>query len=496
MHPLALAKRHAAAAWRHRWKALALAWLVSMAGWAGVQLLPNQYAASARIYADPEALLGTVLRGIAIDPTPAGQVEILQRTLLSRPNLQRVIARTGLDLRAPTPEAQEALIARLGREIRITPSTRNLLTIEYRDTDPQLARDVVQAVLSLFVEAATATDRRQMENARAFVARQIATYEQQLREAERRRADFQARYADLLALDGNVPRLDAVRSRLQQLRGEVEDATTRRELLRRQIAELPATRQRSGGGDALTAEAERALRQLRLRYTDEHPDVIAARNRLAAARASARGGGGGGTGGGGAAQPAATSEQLTLRLVEADAQVASLERQVRDAELELERLTDMARSAPGVQAEFLALDRDYTVMRRNYEELLARRESIQIGDAARTSAERAKVEIVDPPTVPGVPVAPNHRLLATGVLLAGLAAGGALAVLLVQLDGAFYTLTELRRIGLPVLGAVSDAQPPQRVAGNAAFASGFLLLLMAYAGVIAAGGRLLTRFVA
>lgn len=492
MHPLALAKRHAAAAWRHRWKALALAWLVSMLGWAGVQLIPSQYAAHARIYADPEALLGTVLRGIAIDPTPAGQVELLQRTLLSRPNLQRVIARTGLDLRAPSPSAQDALINRLGRDIRLTPVGRNLLSIEYRDRDPQLARDVVQAVLTLFIEAATSTDRRQMENARAFVARQITAYEQQLRDAERRRADFQSRYADLLALDGNVSRLDAIRSRLQQLRGEVEDATTRRNLLRSQIAEMAANRPRAtGGGDPAVAEAERTLRLLRLRYTEEHPDVIAARNRLAAARSSSRGGGGGA-----AATPSATQEQLTVRLVEADAQLASLERQVRDAELDLERLTDMARSAPGVQAEFLALDRDYTVMRRNYEELLARRESIQIGDAARTSSERAKVEIIDPPTVPSVPVAPNYRLLAAGVLIAGLAAGVALAVLLVQFDSAFYTVGELRRIGLPVIGVVSDAAPPRRAAGNAAFASGLLLLFVAFAGVLAAGGRLLSRIVA
>jgi polysaccharide chain length determinant protein (PEP-CTERM system associated) len=491
MNPFDLAKRHAASAWRHRWKALILAWFIAALGWSGLQLLPNQYASSARLYAEPEALLGTVLRGLAIDPSPVGQIEVLQRTLLSRPNLQQVIERTQLQHRSPNGASDEALISRLARDIRVTPSGHNLLTVEYRDTDPEVARDVVQAVVTQFVEAATGTDRRQMDNARDFIARQITSYEQQLREAERRRAEFQSRYSDLLALDGNVSRLEAVRSRLQELRGEEEDATNRRELLRRQLAEVSVTRARPGSVDPGVAEAQRTLRQLRLRYTEEHPDVIAARNRLAAARSGPQV-----ASVDGVAPPSTTQEQLTVRLVDTDAQLASLERQVRDAEAELDRLSEMARNAPGVQAEFIALDRDYTVMRRNYEEFLARRESIQIGDAARSTSERRKVDVIDPPTLPTTPVAPKRGLLAAGVLLAAIAAGGALAVLLAQLDGSFYSVSELRKIGLPVLGVVSDAKPPHRVARNAAFASCVLLLFAAFAGVVANGAGLLSRIVA
>ena len=482
MSLIALARRHAVAGWRHRWKALATAWLVCGIGWTAVQMMPDQYLSQARIYADPDALLGTVLRGIAIDPTPVGQVEILQRTLLSRPNLERIITETGLDRRAPPGPGQDALIQQLSRDIHLTPAMRNLFSIDYRDTDPLMARDVVKAVLALFTDAAMGTDRRQMENARSFVAGQIATYEQQLREAEGRRAAFQAQYADLLALNGNVPRLDAVRSRLQELRGELEDATTRRDLLQTQVAEAAATTRRGGG----VSDAERRLRELRMRYTEQHPDVIAARQQAAVSR---------GGGGGGATGTTLAQEQLTVRLVDANALVASLERQVRDSENELERLTEMARDAPGVQAEYIALDRDYTVMRRNYEELLARRESIQIGEAARTSTERAKVEIIDPPSTPSFPVAPKRKLLALAVLFAGIGAGLGLIVLLVQLDGSFYSAAELRRIGLPVLGALSDVRPRRRIADTLAFTACSAMLIVAFATVSGASG-LLTRLIA
>ena len=107
------------------------------------------------------------------------------------------------------------------------------------DTDPRVAHDVVQQVVDLFLELASGSDRRQMENARAFLLQQLAAYEQQLREAERRRAEFTTRYQDLLAVNGSISRLDAVRTRIEAMRGELSDTISRRDLLQQQIAALP-----------------------------------------------------------------------------------------------------------------------------------------------------------------------------------------------------------------------------------------------------------------
>ncbi|WP_198371959.1 XrtA system polysaccharide chain length determinant [Roseomonas rosulenta] len=496
MQILPLLQRHTAAAWRQRWKALALTWFVCIAGWVVVAMLPNQYNSTARMYADADAILGTLLRGIAVDSTPAGQVDVLQRTLLSRPNLERVVARTDLDMRITTPQSREQLVTDLGKEIRITPQTRNLFTIEYRDRDPRIARDVVQTLLSLFIEAASGSDRRQLETARTFVAQQLAAYEVQLREAERRRADFRARYGDLLEIEGNSSRLDGARDRVRQLRGELADAQARRDLTRQQIDSLQTPVATGGGGGASPelAQAEQQLRQLRLRYTEEHPDVVATRNIVA----DLRRGGGARTGGRGPGAPAAQPlrEQLTLRLVDAEAQLASVERSLREAQLELDRMTEMARNAPEVQAEFTNLDRDYNVLRRNYEELLARRESVQIGEAARTNSDRVKLEIIDPPTLPSIPVGPNRPLFAAGVLVAGLGAGIALAFLLVQLDGTFYTVSELRKLGLPVLGAVSAPPSPPRVMAGITFACGVALVFVAFGALLLDMPRIVARLVA
>jgi polysaccharide chain length determinant protein (PEP-CTERM system associated) len=497
-------RRYVSGAWRHRWKALLLAWVVCLAGWVAVWRMPDVYVSNARVHADADVILAQTLRDIAVPGATAAQVELLQRTLLTRPNLERVVARTDLDLRIRTPAEREALIGGLARQIRLSAQSRNLFRIEYADRDPRVAHAVVRTLLDLFIERAASNDRAQMDNARNFVNQQIAAYETQLREAERRRAEFRARYTELLPSDqfGGASRLEQARGRQAALRGELEDAQLRRSVLRNQLEQIPElTPERTVGGAAggggRVAEAERQLRELRLRFTDNHPDVVALRSMIAELRAT-------GGGGGGAATPATripgtpnpAREPLQLRIVDADVAIASLERQIRDIGAEIERLENLARQVPQVQALMVNMDRDYSVIRRQYEELLERRESLQLAGAARNSADQVRLEIVEPPTVPSAPTGPNRFLLYSAVLAAGLGAGVALAGLFALLDSSFYTVNDLRKIGLPVLGAISSLRPRRSIAGTAVFVCATGLLFVTYAAVLVDGPRIFARFMA
>lgn len=173
---------------------------------------------------------------------------------------------------------------------------------------------------------------------------------------------------------------------------------------------------------------------------------------------------------------------------------------MRDEAASVEQLEALARTAPQLQAQFQNLDRDYSVLRKAYEELLERRESVQIAGAARTGAERVRLEVVDPPVVPPEPSGPNRPLLSSLVLAAGLGAGGLLAFLLVQLDRGFYTVHDLRKLGLPVIGSISSATPlPPQTAAATLFASSLVLLFVAYGAVTVffpALRSLVSRFVA
>src|SRR6516162_7093027 len=148
-------------------------------------------------------------------------------------------------------------------------------------------------------------------------------------------------------------------------------------------------------------------------------------------------------------------DQIKVKLVEAEAAVAAVQRRLSEAETQQAKIEKIAQSAPGVLVQAQDLDRDYGVLKRNYTELVARRESTQIANAADTETEKIQFRIVDPPQVPVVPAAPNRPLLVTIVLALGVGAGLVAPLLVMQLDRSFATLGQLRNLGIPILGSVS-----------------------------------------
>ena len=516
------------AAWRRRWTGVIVAWLTCGVGWVGVYTIPNTYESGARLFVDADAILTPLLRGIAADSAPTTQLEILQRTLLSRPNLEKLISKTDLDLTLNGQSDRERLMTRLAADIKVVPQTKNLFTINYRDKSPKTAHDVVQTLLTIFVESATGTNRTDMENARRFLERQIASYEQQLRGAEKRRAEFRARYVDILPSDGNpnVPALEGARGTAAMLEGKLQDAMVSQDALRQEVENTPPMLVVESGPIAMTtaqaaaagmtavrnpvAEAEDQLRNMLLRNTENHPDVIAhrkliaslkteeAKNAAAVAVANAK------TAAAASASatpaPAAPDlnllkrslpnpvyDQLKVKLIDGNTQIVSLQRQRDESIRYRDKLEKIQREQPGLMAEYQNTDRDYGVLRKNYEELLSRLQSANIAQAADTQADKVKLQVIDPPEIPRLPAAPNRMLLISGVLLAGLVAGTGVTVLFGQMDRSFSTVDDLRTLGLPVLGGISVlgmAPLRQRMMTVLRFGFAVAILVGVYGGLI------------
>ncbi len=486
-----LLSRYGALAWRRRWWAMLAAWLVCVTGWITVAMLPNQYEANARVFIDADAFLTPLLRGIAVESSLQDELDLLQHMLLSRPNLERIIAKTDLQLQATTPYETERLVENLGLRIKVVAQTRNIFSITLRDPNRQLASDVVQAMLASFIENRAGDNREQIDRATTFIDGQIAQYEQQLRAAELKRAVFRKKYIDLLPGDGGGSnRLEQARADVQSLTGRLEDARTRRGLITGQLAITPATLGADtdgyrGGGNAELRAAEDRLRELRQVYTEAYPEVISQERLVAQLRKS---GGDGDAGGRSRVIPNPVYQAFRLQLVQTESEIASLQRQVQDARAERDRLEKIARGVPELEAQYTNLNRDYDVVRKNYDELVSRREGMRISDAAQKKTSNIKLVILDPPTVPRVPVAPDRGLLAIGVLVLALGAGGGLIAAMLALDQSFHTVVDLRTLGMPVIGSVSlAALPPtimDRIKQAGAYGGAFALLLLALGGVL------------
>ncbi len=93
---------HLRGIWHRRWIGLAAAWVAAIIAVAIVYRIPEKYEASARVYVDTETLLKPLLAGLAIQPNLDQQVSLISRTLISRPNVEKLIQMADLDLQSPT----------------------------------------------------------------------------------------------------------------------------------------------------------------------------------------------------------------------------------------------------------------------------------------------------------------------------------------------------------------------------------------------------------
>ena len=186
--------------------------------------------------------------------------------------------------------------------------------------------------------------------------------------------------------------------------------------------------------------------------TENHPDVIAARNQVNSLRAQVQADGPGTVGG--YPNPAYSS----LESIKADrsANISSLTTRRASLQADVASLTSNQLTNPAAAAEAQRISRDYDVLKQQYDKLLQDREELRLRGQVETERSSVKFEVVDPPTTPRAPDAPNRPILLLGVLFIGLGAGVGGAFALGQLRSTFSTTAKLQRsLGLPVLGAIS-----------------------------------------
>ena len=489
--------------WQHRWYVIIVAWIVSLVGWAVVYTLPDRYDASARVYVDTQTILKPLLSGMVVQLNVDQQVAMMSRTLLSRPNLEKLVSMADLDITAKTASDKESLIDGLAKQIGIQSAGRdNLYVINYGHRKPEVAKRVVQALLTIFVEGSLGDKRKDADSARRFIDEQIKAYEQKLIVAENALRDFKRQNMGMMPGEGGgyFAKLAGASADVKQAKLALREAESARDAIRDQLSDTessvivdePPPAPANPEIDARIRDLTKNLDALRLRYTEQHPDVITTKRIIEQLEAQKKeeaklnpptSG----------AQDQSTNplyQQLSIALSEAEANVASMQARVKEYEDRYEQLKAAADRVPQVEADLTQLNRDYSVHKENYEKLLARRESAQISGELDATKGTVDFRIVDPPRVPITPSGPNRPQLMSLVLLGGLIGGLGLAFFVSQVRPTFNDPRTLREVtGLPLLGMVSmtwTRQQSRKYKNRLiAFILSFLSLMGAYAAIMA-----------
>jgi len=469
--------------WRFRWKALLIAWVVAVVGVVLVFRLPDRYEATARIFVDTQSILKPLMSGLAVQPNVEQQVVMLSRTLISRPNIEKLVRMADLDLKTESKAQQEALVGELMNTLEIRSAGRdNLYSLSFRDSDPGKAQRVIQSLVSIFVESSLGATRKDTASAKLFIDDQIKNYEAKLEDAEAKLKEFRLRNLQVQTGEGrdSATRLGDLGDRLQQARLELREAENARDAARQQLDS-----EKSGGMgssqalpnllpetpiavatpeiDARITAQKTNLDALLQRYTEQHPDIIGTRRiikeleeqkrkEVENLRKTA------------VPSPAAASsgptnlaiQELTRVLATSEVQVASLRARVAELSSRYADAREQMKTAPRLEAEGSQLNRDYAINKKNYEDLVARRESAVMSGHLEVASGVADFRLIDPPRVGSKPVSPNRLLLLPLALGVALAAGLLAAFVANQLRPVFHTATDLRsQIELPLLGTVS-----------------------------------------
>jgi polysaccharide chain length determinant protein (PEP-CTERM system associated) len=461
--------------WNRRWVGLAIAWAVGVVGAAILYVTPERWEANARIYVDTQAIIKPLLQGLAEQPDMDQTVAMLARNLASRPNVERLVTSAGLDA-GLSEDKRDQLIRSIMRAIKVNNvgGRVNLYDITYRDTDPERAKRVVAESVAQFVASEQGNKSQGTSEARKFIDEQIAQYETKLEESENRLKDFRLKH--FAVAGGAVPgqdyiaRMSATQQELAQVQIDLGAAEQSRNALRAQLAQEgqflgSAQATRLADVDARIVAQQKQLDDLRRRFTDEHPDVIAAKRVIADLQAERRQIASApvtpDTSASGLAENP-VHQQIKIKLAEAEANVASLSGRAAELRARLQELTNSAAEVPRVEAELAQLNRDYDVMKKNYEQLVQRRESASISVDESKSVDLADFRVIEPPRVDQKPLFPSRSVLIFFMLLLALGGGAAACLALVNLFPTFQSVRDLRlhttRASLGAISLQSDGE--------------------------------------
>jgi hypothetical protein len=147
-----------------------------------------------------------------------------------------------------------------------------------------------------------------------------------------------------------------------------------------------------------------------------------------------------------------------------------------------------AAANPSMVAQYTDLSREYDVLKKQYDELLVRRESARMSQAVENTSQKLQFRVVEAPSIPAKPSGPLRPLFLAAVLVGSLMVGPGLAFLLDRVEVPVTSTDVLaRRSSWPILGHVSFVRTREDLRRerlwNFGFSGATLSLLVLFGGL-------------
>lgn len=444
---------------RRKW--LLLTWLVVGLAGAGVTffLMPKVYRSSTLILVESQKVPTDYIKPMAVD-TIEERLITIQQQILSRTLLQKIIEEFGLYKDELKRQPLEDVIDMMRRDIRITTVDdrfhRNIqaFTISYDGEDPLTVMQVTNKLASLFIAENLKVREQLVEGTAEFLEHELQRVKEKLDRQEAEISRYKQKYIGELPQQGDalLRQLDRLTIELQTHRDILRMLTERREIMRDAIETSVGT-----PGGVIHLSPRGRLRQLREQlerlsdYKDTYPDVVAIKKEIKQleeriARGPSKDD---------LEDEVVASSDLDSQLRTIDAEIKV--RRQRSAELEgqIKALEQRIEALPIREQELSVLLRDYENTNKQYQMLLANKESAKITEHLEKRQKGEQFRILDPANLPIKPVKPNPVKVFFGGIFAGLVLGGGTVWWLDFRNLPFRRPEEVEAVvGLPMLASI------------------------------------------
>ncbi len=466
-----------------RWKLIVACLLVSITvGLAMYLYMPKLYRSSVLLsYEQQQINPGRMA------PEREGQrlrdtVSTLSELVMSRNNLEELILQFDLYPEARQKLPIEDVIEAMRKNITISPSSRgDTFTVAFQGTQQDKVMKVTNALGSKFIEENLKYREERATETSKYTEDELNLAKVVLDKKEQAMRDYKLKYYNEMPeqRESNLARLSSLHEQYQGMQDSVQDLERTRVMAQEQIAlrkrlgsALAGGGQGVAGQDSSTTQpmgkSER-LQQLRRyldgllnKYTEKHPEVRRTRQLIAKIEAdleseppSEKSTAGSESGRLYRSPQDPEIQQLQLQVKEIDLNIKNLKKDQEQIKGEIGRYEKWIEAAPVREAEWNALTRDYSELRRHYDYLVS--QNLQAGSVEHLERKQkgSKFKIIDPARFPDKPFKPDFKKM----LLLALGLGGGLGVGLTLgldfLDTSFKDASDIESVlGVGVVSSI------------------------------------------
>lgn len=455
---------------RRRWWILLPTFLLWAVAWMGSWVMPSVYQSDALVLVEQQKVPEQyVVPNVTVNLQD--RLQSMTQQILSRTRLQATINRFHLyeTHRGWWFAGSEDAVEQMRNDIRIelveVPGRPGQLTsfkIRYSAGNPELAQQVNSELTSLFIDENLKSQQQLSEGTTAFLQSQLAEARVKLEEQEAKVRSFKATHFGNLPnqVETNVQILNGLENQLQSTQRALDGANQQKlylESLLQQYRSIQASLNTANpeqvSPDTLNKdliEARNRLQEARMRYTEDHPDVAKLRERVAKLEALKQEKESEPTSTTSTAKtpsnidPAAAMEvqhgstspmmQVQSQLKANRLEIENYQQRERKVEGDIAAYQARLNITPQTEQQLADISRGYEESKSNYNSLLQKQNQSQLATSLEQRQQGEQFHILDPPSLPVRPSAPNHLLISLGGLVAGLAVGLAITALVEMIN--------------------------------------------------------------